>query len=127
MTKKSLAETIVPERASGAREVTVGPIASGYVVEDMFSSIEALGGTKVEFVGVIPAEVSRQANQYALLRVRAGRRTYRLMLAFAEVMRPCPSGNEMWDLLETFFTAEEIKARYQNKPLDLPRFEETDE
>ena len=111
------------EKAHGAGDVIVGPAQSGFVVEDMFSSIEALRGAKVEFVGVMPVEVPRQAKQYALLRVRVGRRTYRLILAFAEVVRPCPSGDEMWDLMETFFTAEEIRARYRHKPLELPKFE----
>jgi len=48
------------------------------------------------------------------------------MLVVAEVKRPCPSGNEMWEFLEAFFTAEEIRARYQNLPLNLPEFEEAE-
>lgn len=98
-----------------------------YVPDDLFSSIQALEGAKIESVATIPAEVSRQVKEYVLLKVRKGRGSFRLILVAAEVVRPCPSGNDLWDLMETFFTPDEIKARYANQAWELPKMPKDNE
>lgn len=99
-------------------------MVQSYCPEDLFSSIEALNGGKIEWMGLMDAEISRQVNKYLLVRLKLpGTRTpIRLILLVGEVLKPCPNDLAMWEFFPDYFEADEVKARRMNRPLELPDF-----
>ena len=100
----------------------VKPNLGSYVPYDLFSSFDALLGSKIVNAQLMEAEVTRTVENYLLLDIEnENGEELRLIFIAAEVKRPCPNDAVMWEVDE-FFTDDDLRARRNGQPFELMDF-----